>query len=204
MSTPGMNLDRFYPIFPSAAWLERLVPLGIKLVQLRVKDLSPEDTRTEVRAAKSICERNKCQLIVNDYWQLAIEEGCDFVHLGQEDLDDADVPAIRSAGIRLGLSTHDGSELARALSYQPEYVALGPVYPTILKKMRWTEQGLGRVTQWKQRVGATPLVAIGGMTVERTPGALDAGADVVSAVTDITLNADPENRIREWLSVTRR
>ena len=199
-----MKLDRFYPIFPSAAWLERLVPLGIKLVQLRVKDLSPEDTRTEVRAAKSICERNQCQLIVNDHWQLAIEEGCDFVHLGQEDLDDADIPAIRSAGIRLGLSTHDGSELERALSYQPEYVALGPVYPTILKKMRWTEQGLGRVTEWKQRAGETPLVAIGGMTVERTPGALSAGADVVSAVTDITLNADPENRIREWLSITRR
>ena len=199
-----MTLDRFYPIFDSAAWLERLVPLGIKLVQLRVKDRSERDTLAEIRAGKAICVRYGCQLIVNDYWRAAIDLDCDFVHLGQEDLDDADVPAMRKAGIRLGLSTHDDTELDRALSFAPEYVALGPVYPTILKKMRWTEQGLGRVAQWKARVGDTPLVAIGGMTVERAAGAFAAGADVISAVTDITLHADPQDRTRQWLTATRR
>lgn len=198
-----MMLDRFYPIFDSANWLERLVPLGIKLVQLRVKDKSNDETRAEIIKAKKLCAKYGCTLVVNDYWQMAIEEKCDFIHLGQEDLDDADIKAIRNAGIKIGLSTHDHDELDRALSYEPEYLALGPVYPTILKKMKWHEQGLERVTEWKKLVGDTPLVAIGGMSVERAPGAFDAGADIVSAVTDITLNESPEQRIKQWLEVSR-
>jgi thiamine-phosphate pyrophosphorylase len=142
-------------------------------------------------------------LIVNDFWQIAIEEQCDFIHLGQEDLGIADVKAIRTAGIKIGLSTHDNDELERALSYAPEYLALGPVYPTILKKMKWTEQGLDKVTEWKKRMGKTPLVAIGGMSVERAQGAFDAGADSVAAVTDITLNKDPEARIKQWIDISR-
>ena len=196
-------LDPFYPIFDSAEWLERLVPLGIRLVQLRVKDRPEAGLRIEVRAAKAVCEAHGCQLIVNDYWRLAIEEGCGFVHLGQEDLDGADLDAIRAAGLKLGVSTHDDAELDRALATEPDYVALGPVYPTILKQMRFGPQGLERVGEWKRRVGAMPLVAIGGLTVERAPGVLAAGADILSAVTDITLNPDPEARVKEWLAVTR-
>jgi thiamine-phosphate pyrophosphorylase len=199
-----MTLDTFYPIIDSAAWLRRLLPCGVKLVQLRVKDLDEDATRAEIVAARDLCEAAGCQLIVNDYWQLAIEEGCDFVHLGQEDLDAADVQAIRAAGLRLGVSTHDDAELERALFLQPDYVALGPVYPTILKKMKWREQGLDRVSEWKRRVGPVPLVAIGGLTVERAPGVLAAGADILSVVTDITLHADPEARTRAWLAATRK
>lgn len=198
-----MKLDPFYPVLDNADQIERLVPLGIKLVQLRSKDLSEQETRQEILRAKAVCARHECQLIVNDYWQMAIEEQCDFVHLGQEDLDDADVGAIRKACIKLGLSTHDHDELDRALSYSPEYVALGPVYPTILKKMKWTEQGLDRVTEWKKLVGDVPLVGIGGLSVERAPGVLAAGADIVSVVTDITLNESPENRTKEWINITR-
>ena len=135
-------------------------------------------------------------------WQAAIDLGCDWMHLGQEDLDTADIPAIRRAGIKIGLSTHDHAELDRALAHGPDYVALGPVYPTLLKKMKWHEQGLDRLSEWKRLIGDTPLVAIGGMTVERAQGAFDAGADIVSAVTDITLNADPEARVRHWLEAT--
>ncbi|MDJ0612629.1 MAG: thiamine phosphate synthase [Rhizobiaceae bacterium] len=198
-----MKLNPFYPILDNADWLERLVPLGIKLVQLRSKDLSEAETRQEIIRSRDICAKHDCQLIVNDYWQIAIDEGCDYVHLGQEDLDDADVKAIRAANIKLGISTHDHAELERALSLDPDYVALGPVYPTILKKMKWTEQGLDRVTEWKTLVGDIPLVGIGGLSVERAPGVLQAGADIVSVVTDITLNADPEKRTREWIDVTR-
>lgn len=196
-----MSLPRFYPIFDSADWIERLVPLGIKLVQLRVKDRTLEEVRAEVRRAKAICAAHECQLVVNDYWQLAIDEGCDWLHLGQEDLDTADLDAIRAAGLRLGLSTHDGPERRRALDYKPDYLALGPVYPTILKQMKWDPQGVERLTRWKSEMNDVPLVAIGGMSVERAPGAFAAGADVVSAVTDITLNADPEARVRAWLKV---
>lgn len=198
-----MTLDPFYPIFDSSDWLRRLLPCGIKLVQLRLKDLSDDSIRRELRVAKALCAAAGCQLIVNDYWQAAIDEGCDYVHLGQEDLDGADVQAIRRAGIRLGVSTHDEAELERALSLDPDAVALGPVYPTILKKMKWAPQGLDRVTAWKRRVGGIPLIAIGGLTVERAPAVLAAGADIVSVVTDITLNADPAARTREWLAATR-
>ena len=140
-------------------------------------------------------------LVVNDYWELAIEEGCDFVHLGQEDLDEADVSAIRAAGIRLGISTHDVVELDRALALAPDYVALGPVYPTILKQMKWHSQGVEKLTRWKARIGDLPLCAIGGLTPERARLAFAAGADVAAAVTDITLNPDPDARVREWLDI---
>ncbi len=195
-------LPRFYPIFDRASWLERLLPLGIKLVQLRVKDLPESEIRAEIRRARDLCAAHGAILVVNDYWRLAIDEGCSWVHLGQEDLDDADIPAIRAAGLKLGLSTHDEAELSRALALAPDYLALGPVYPTILKTMRWHEQGLPRVTEWKAKIGAIPLVAIGGMSVERAAGAFAAGADVVSAVTDVTLNPDPESRVRQWLEAT--
>lgn len=198
-----MTLDRFYPIWDDIAWFERLLPLGVKLVQLRVKDRSEAETADQIRRAKDLCKRHSCQLIVNDYWRIAIDEACDYVHLGQEDLDDADVPAIRARGIKLGISTHDHAELDRALSFDPDYVALGPIYPTILKQMKWREQGLDKLKEWRGLVGDLPLIAIGGFSVERAAGAFAAGADVVSVVTDITLNDDPEARAREWIAATR-
>ena len=202
-----MNLDPFYPIVDSTEWLKRLVPLGIRLVQLRIKTTPDTDAERDtllqdIRLAKTICERHHCQLVVNDHWALAIEAGCDFVHLGQEDLFTADVNAIKAAGMHLGVSTHGKAELEKALSTEPAYIALGPVYPTILKKMPWQPQGVERVAQWKQQVGTIPLVAIGGLTTERAAGVFEAGADIVSLVTDITLNDNPEARVREWLAVT--
>lgn len=198
-----MTLDRFYPIFDSADWVARMLPLGVRFLQLRIKSAPEAQLRAEIRRARDLCAAQGAVLVVNDHWQLAIEEGCSFVHLGQEDLDTADVPAIRRAGLRLGLSTHDHAELDRALALSPDYVALGPVYPTILKKMKWAEQGLDRVREWKGLIGARPLVAIGGFTVARAAGAFAAGADVVSVVTDITLHADPETRLAEWVEATR-
>jgi thiamine-phosphate pyrophosphorylase len=181
--------------------LERLLPLGVKLVQLRIKDQPLAAVRHEIRRAKLVCKRHGAQLIVNDYWQLAIEEACDFVHLGQEDLDKADIAEIRRARMHIGVSTHDHSELERALALQPDYIALGPIYPTLLKQMPWAPQGLQRVAEWKQRIGALPLVAIGGLTVERANDVFAAGANIVAVVTDVLRHANPEARIREWLSI---
>ncbi|MDS1137552.1 thiamine phosphate synthase [Nitratireductor indicus] len=197
-----MKLDPFYLIVDSAAWIERLVPLGVRLVQLRIKEMDEAGLRAEIAEAKRLCAAHGCQLIVNDHWQLAIETGCDFVHLGQEDLAEADLAAIRKAGLKLGVSTHDGAELQTALDANPEYVALGPVYPTILKKMKWRPQGLDRLADWRQRVPGLPLVAIGGLNPERLPGVFAAGADSAAVVTDITLNPDPEARTREWIAAT--
>ncbi|GAA6191366.1 thiamine phosphate synthase [Phaeobacter sp. NW0010-22] len=198
-----MSLDRFYPIFDHTDWLERVLPLGIKLVQLRIKDQPDAVIREQIAKGRDLCAQYGCALVINDYWQAAIDLGVEWLHLGQEDLDEADLKAIQKAGLKLGVSTHDDDELERVLAIEPAYVALGPVYPTILKKMKWHQQGLPRVTEWKERVGSIPLVGIGGMNVERAPGVLEAGADIVSAVTDITLNADPEARVRQWIEVTR-
>ena len=199
-----MKPDPFYLIVDSADWIERLVPLGVKLVQLRMKDASASTLRDHVHRAKAICEAHGCTLIINDYWQLAIEERCGFVHLGQEDMAEADLDAIRAAGMRLGVSTHDDAELATALAARPDYVALGPVFPTILKKMKWAPQGLERIRDWKTRIAPLPLVAIGGLNPERLAGVFDHGADSAAVVTDITLNPDPEARTLEWIGKTAR
>jgi thiamine-phosphate pyrophosphorylase len=195
------TLARFYPVFDDVSWLEKALRLGVRLVQLRVKDLSAEDTAAQVGRAVELGRQHGAVVVINDHWQAAIDAGADWLHLGQEDLDTADLSAIRRAGLKLGLSTHDSAELERALSCDPDYVALGPVYPTILKQMKWHQQGLEKLTEWKRRIGNVPLCAIGGMSVERAPGAFDAGADMVAAVTDITLNPDPEGRMRAWLDV---
>jgi thiamine-phosphate pyrophosphorylase len=196
-----MKLPRVYPIVDNAAWVERLAPLGVRLLQLRIKEEPLESVARQIRAARLICERHGVQLVVNDYWQLALEHGCDFVHLGQGDLAGADLAALRRAGVRIGISTHDEAELERALALEPDYVALGPVYPTLLKVMPWGPQGLERLSQWKRRVGARPLVAIGGLTLERLAGVFAAGADVAAVVTDILRAANPEARVRDWLAI---
>ena len=198
-----MSLDPFYPIVDSAVWVERLVGVGATFIQLRVKDKDEETVARETRAALATCARAGASLVVNDFWGVAIEAGAPWVHLGQGDLDGADVAATRRAGLRLGVSTHDEAELERALALAPDYVALGPIYPTILKAMAFAPQGLERIGVWKRRIGPVPLVAIGGLNPERAKLCLEAGADVVSVVTDITLNADPEARAREWIAATR-
>lgn len=194
-----MTLAPVYPIVESAAWVARLVPVGVKLIQLRVKDQPPERLRAEIHAAQAACRAAGAQLVVNDYWRLALEQGCDYVHLGQSDLDDADLPALRRAGIRLGVSSHDLAELQRALGVHPDYIALGPIYPTLLKQMPWPPQGLPRIGEWKRRLGSIPLVAIGGLTLERLPDVFAAGADCAAVVTDIVRHPEPEQRVRAWL-----
>ena len=197
-----MNLPRFYPIVDSAAWVGRLVGIGAELIQLRIKDAAPALLRAELHHALTICRRSGATLVVNDHWEAAIEAGADWVHLGQSDLDLADIEVLRAKGLQIGVSTHSHEELERALSLDPDYVALGPIYPTILKAMPFAPQGLDRIGEWKRLVGETPLVAIGGLTIERGVACLAAGADVVSVVTDITLNVDPEGRARAWIAAT--
>ncbi len=197
-------LDPFYLIVDSAAWIARLLPCGVRLVQLRVKDAPEARIKAEIAEAKALCAGAGAQLIVNDYWREAMDAGCDFIHLGQTDLAAADLGAIRRARLKLGISTHDEAELARALEAEPDYVALGPIYPTLLKQMAFQPQGLPRLAEWKRKIGAIPLVGIGGVTLERVAGVLEAGADSAAVVTDITRSADPERRARDWASATRR
>jgi thiamine-phosphate pyrophosphorylase len=191
--------DRFYPVVDSVAWVVRLAMHGVRTVQLRVKDLTHESAVVLVRAALMATKDTRTELVVNDHWQAAIAAGAKHVHLGQEDLLEADVPAIRRAGLTLGLSTHDAAELEIALEHRPDYIALGPIYETTLKKMRFAPQGLEKIGAWKREIGPIPLVAIGGITLERAPEVFAAGADSISVVSDITQNADPDARVKAWL-----
>ncbi len=191
--------DRFYPVVDSVARVARLAKLGVRTVQLRVKNISYPEAVALVRETLAAIQNTRTELVVNDHWQAAIAGGAKHVHLGHEDLLEADVPAIRRAGLTLGLSTHDGNELDMALNAHPDYIAFGPIYETTLKKMRFAPQGLERIGQWKRAIGPIPLVAIGGITLERAPGVFAAGADSISVVSDITQNPDPDARVKAWL-----
>jgi thiamine-phosphate pyrophosphorylase len=191
--------DRFYPVVDSVAWVARLAALGVGTVQLRAKDLDDSQALQLVSDALAVTKGTKTKLVVNDYWRAAVVAGAKHLHLGQEDLDDADLKAIRDAGLTLGLSTHDDTELETALRAKPDYIALGPIFPTTLKSMRFAPQGIPKITEWKKRIGALPLVAIGGIKLEQAAEIFAAGADSIAVVSDVTGNADPDARVRAWL-----
>jgi thiamine-phosphate pyrophosphorylase len=191
--------DRFYPVVDSVAWVARLALLGVGTIQLRAKDLNDSEALQTVSDALDIIKGTEAKLVVNDYWRAAIVAGAKHLHLGQEDLAEADLAAIRDAGLTLGLSTHDDAELETALRAKPDYIALGPIFPTTLKSMRFAPQGTPKITEWKKRVGSLPLVAIGGIKLEQAREIFAAGADSIAVVSDVTQNPDPDARVRAWL-----
>src|SRR5690242_12879258 len=194
--------DRFYPVVDSVAWVARLTKLGVGTIQLRAKNLDDAAALKIVQEALAATRGTPTRLVVNDYWRAAIEARAQHLHLGQEDLadlTDADLKAIRAAGLTLGISTHDDEELATALKAKPDYVALGPIFFTTLKSMRFAPQGIPKIGVWKKRVGNIPLVAIGGIKLEHAAEIFAAGADSIAVVSDVTQDADPDARVRQWL-----
>ena len=191
--------DRFYPVVDSLDWVKRLTALGVGTIQLRAKDLNDAEALQIVSDALEITKGTPTKLVVNDYWRAAIVAGAEHLHLGQEDLADADLGEIRKAKLTLGVSTHDDAELEAALKANPDYVALGPIFFTTLKSMRFEPQGIPKITEWKKRIGSIPLVAIGGIKLEHAAEIFAAGADSIAVVSDVTQNADPDARVRAWL-----
>jgi thiamine-phosphate pyrophosphorylase len=193
--------DRFYPVVDTVAWVARLALLGVGTIQLRAKGLNDSEALRTVTDAIEIIKGTDAKLVVNDYWRAAIVAGAKHLHLGQEDLVDADLKAIRDAGITLGISTHDDEELETALRADPDYIALGPIFPTTLKSMRFAPQGIPKITEWKKRIGDIPLVAIGGIKLEQAREIFAAGADSIAVVSDVTQNPEPDARVRAWLGL---
>jgi thiamine-phosphate pyrophosphorylase len=193
--------DRFYPVVDSLDWVKRLTALGVGTIQLRAKELNDSEALQLVSDALELTKGTATKLVVNDYWRAAIVANAQHLHLGQEDLAEADLHAIREAGLTLGISTHDDTELETALRADPDYVALGPIFPTTLKSMRFAPQGIPKITEWKKRVGNIPLVAIGGIKLEQAADIFAAGADSIAVVSDVTQNADPDARVRAWLGL---
>jgi hydroxymethylpyrimidine kinase/phosphomethylpyrimidine kinase/thiamine-phosphate diphosphorylase len=192
---PACDEDKplgLYPVVDRAEWLERLLPLGVTTIQLRVKDLEGEALEEEIRKAVAIAEAHKGRLFINDYWQLAIKYNAYGVHLGQEDLESTDVSAIANAGLRLGLSTHCYYEVARAHAIKPSYLACGPVYHTESKDMPWIPHGIDNLMKWQALLPDYPWVAIGGINLERFPRVVKTGVSGIAMISAITQACDPE------------
>lgn len=184
----------FYPVVPDAAWVQRLLGWGVRTIQLRCKaaDHTPAEIASQVRSAVAAGRAVPgAQVFINDHWELALAAGAYGVHLGQQDLDSADLNALRGAGLRLGLSTHTPAELARAKAVRPSYLAIGPIYPTTLKVMPYEPVGLARLKDWVAQAAPYPAVAIGGISLALMPGVLACGVGGVAVVSALTLAADP-------------
>lgn len=179
-----------YPVVDSVEWIERLLKAGVKTIQLRIKDQRDDEVESDVSAAIALGRRYDARMFINDYWQLAIKHQAYGVHLGQEDLETADLNAIRHAGLRLGVSTHDDMEIDVALAARPSYIALGHVFPTQTKQMPSAPQGLAQLARHIQRLGDYPTVAIGGISLDRAPAVLETGVGSIAVVSAITQAAD--------------
>lgn len=179
-----------YPVVDSVEWIARLLEAGVRTIQLRIKDKSDETVEADIAAAIELGKRYEARLFINDYWQLAIKHHAYGIHLGQEDMDVANLDAIRDAGLRLGLSTHDNMEMDRALMARPSYIALGHVFPTHTKQMPSAPQGLSQLAAHIKTLGDYPTVAIGGISIERVSAVLATGVGSVAVVSAITQAAD--------------
>jgi len=191
-----------YPVVDSVEWIARLLEAGVKTIQLRVKDLPDEEVEPAIIQAIALGQQYQAQLFINDYWRLAVKHRAYGVHLGQEDLDTADLAAIHAAGLRLGVSTHDDTELARAVAVKPSYIALGHIFPTQTKEMPSAPQGLQELGRHiKQLDGSFPTVAIGGISIDKAPSVLATGVGSIAVVSAITQAADWRKATAELLAL---
>jgi len=188
-----------YPVVDSVDWIARLLDWGVSTLQLRIKDPQATDLEQQILQAIELGRRYQARLFINDYWQLAIKHGAYGVHLGQEDIQTADLDALRQAGLRLGISTHDAAELAEALALKPSYVALGHIFPTQTKEMPSQPQGLINLAAAVKQAGSTPTVAIGGISEERVADILATGVGSVALVSAISKASDPEQATKRLL-----
>lgn len=191
-----------YPVVDSVEWIARLLEAGVKTIQLRVKDLPDEEVEPAIIQAIALGHQHQAQLFINDYWRLAVKHRAYGVHLGQEDLDTADLKAIHAAGLRLGVSTHDDAELARAVAVKPSYIALGHIFPTQTKEMPSAPQGLQELERHiKQLDGSFPTVAIGGISIDKAPSVLATGVGSIAVVSAITQAPDWRKATAELLAL---
>jgi len=196
---PGLDctLPDVYPIVDRANWIERLAKNGARIIQLRIKDLSGSELEEEVTEAINLGRKYDVRVFINDHWQLALRERAYGVHLGQDDLANVDFMALRKNGLRLGLSTHNIIEMARSKFYRPSYTAIGTLFPSPSKSFVHHALGLEKFKRL-QGLCEKPVVAIGGITIEKARDVIHAGADLISVISDITASPDPENQMRSW------
>ncbi|MDT0178491.1 thiamine phosphate synthase [Enterobacter sp. BRE11] len=179
-----------YPVVDNVEWIARLLEVGVRTIQLRIKDREAAAVEPSIIESIALGKRYNARLFINDYWQLAVKHRAYGVHLGQEDLDVANLNAIREAGLRLGVSTHDDRELDRALAIRPSYIALGHIFPTETKAMPSAPQGLTELQRHLARLKGVSTVAIGGISLARAPAVLATGVGSIAVVSAITQSPD--------------
>ncbi|ENS9883752.1 thiamine phosphate synthase [Neisseria gonorrhoeae] len=195
---PLKSLLKFYAVVPTADWVGRMVKAGADTVQLRCKNLHGNELKREIARCVAACQGSRTQLFINDHWREAIEAGAYGVHLGQEDMDTADLAAIAAAGLRLGLSTHSVAELDRALSVHPGYIASGAIFQTTTKQMPTAPQGLDKLREYVEQARGTPVVAIGGIDLNNARAVLATGVSSLAAVRAVTEAANPEAVVKAF------
>ena len=188
----------FYPLIDRAAWLEKLLPLGVRTLQLRIKDLADAALETEIEQSIALARRFNARLFINDHWEPALRHKAYGVHLGQEDLPRADLRALAKAGIRLGVSVRSYTEAARAARLRPSYTAIGAIFATGSKAINYPPVGVAEFARLRKLIRG-PVVAIGGITLEKAPILTAAGANGLSVISDVLSAVDPVARAGSWL-----
>lgn len=197
---PDSDRLGLYPVVDSVDWLEALAQTGVRTLQLRIKN--PDgDVIQQIKQAVAIGRKYDLRLFINDYWQWAIEFGAYGVHLGQEDLQAADLNAIQRAGLKLGISTHGFYELLYAYQYRPSYLAIGAIYATTTKDMSGQLQGPEKLSRMAALLPDYPLVAIGGIDLERAPAVAASGVGSIAVVSAVTRAADYRHAISAFSAI---
>ena len=200
---PAIDRNKFglYPVVDDVSWIKTVLSLGVKTVQLRIKNPEQADIEEQIIKAIELGRQYDAQVFINDYWQLAIKYKAFGIHLGQEDIEIADLQAISDAGICLGVSTHDDSELLKVKALNPSYLALGHIFPTPTKDMPSQPQGLVNLAKNQQLAGGTPTVAIGGIDLTVAEQVWQTGVDSIAVVRAITQASNVEEVITQFTAI---
>ena len=187
------NKLKIYPVFPDFKTIDENSS-SIETVQLRIKNRDP---LKEIEKATKLCTEKNIQLFINDYWKEAMETKSYGLHIGQEDLEAADMEAIKKSNIRLGISSHDLFEACTASYYKPSYMAFGPIFGTTCKSMTFGPRGFSMLAKIR-RLFPRPLVAIGGLKKQHLDELKKAGANSVAMISAITEHPNPQAELKAW------
>ena len=179
------------------AVLDAFLAGGARLIQLRDKSPSSRDRLALADAAVARTRAAAARLIVNDRADIARLAGADGVHVGQEDLPVDAVRAMLGPDAIVGVSTHDEAQIDEASRSSATYIAVGPIYSTATKDTGYTGRGLALVRYAASR--GKPVVAIGGITLERAAEVLAAGAASVAVISDL-LRGEPAETVRRFIA----
>lgn len=201
-----IGLHRLYPILDASrfddtaallAAAEQLCAAGVSLLQYRNKS---GDARRMLEQGRALKARlgNSMRLIMNDRADLCLAAGFDGVHVGQEDLSPAGARRVIGPDLWLGVSTHNPEQLSQADATSADYLAIGPVFATASKERPDPMVGLEGVRQARS-LTRKPLVAIGGITRANARAVIEAGADAVAVISDLSL--EPRKSAEEFFRI---